>query len=203
MNKLLSIIALAAVLLAHVAASAATINGIVVDAADTTELVGATVKLLRATPDSSFVAGTATDAHGVFNLRNVPRGKYYLKFSYLGYSDAVRRVSVEGRDVNMGAVALGTGSIRLKEAVVVGVKTPITVKEDTVEYNADTYKTQSNAVVEDLLKRLPGVEVGSDGKVTATASRSPRFLSTARSFSATTPRWRRKTSRPIWSTSCR
>ncbi|MDD7342769.1 MAG: outer membrane beta-barrel protein [Bacteroidales bacterium] len=187
MNKLLSIIALAAALLAHVAASAATINGIVVDAADTTELVGATVKLLRATPDSSFVAGTATDAHGVFNLRNVPRGKYYLKFSYLGYSDAVRRVSVEGRDVNMGAVALGTGSIRLKEAVVVGVKTPITVKEDTVEYNADTYKTQSNAVVEDLLKRLPGVEVGSDGKVTANGKSVTKILIDGKEFFSDDP----------------
>lgn len=176
-------------LLTAVASAAATINGIVVDVADTTELVGATVKLMRATRDSAFVAGTATDANGVFNLSGVARGRYKIKFSYLGYADVVRYVTVgaDGRDVNLGAVGLQSSSVRLKEAVVVGVKTPITVKEDTVEYNADSYKTQSNAVVEDLLKRLPGVEVGSDGKITANGKSVTKVLIDGKEFFSDDP----------------
>lgn len=81
---------------------------------------------------------------------------------------------------------MNEASIMLKEATVTGVKTQITVKEDTVEFNADSYKTQPNAVVEDLLKRLPGVEVGTDGKITANGKEVTKFLLMARSFSQMT-----------------
>ncbi|MBR5102259.1 MAG: outer membrane beta-barrel protein, partial [Muribaculaceae bacterium] len=170
-------------------ANGAVINGIVVDASDTTELPQATVRLLRATKDSTFVKGLATDVNGVFNLKGVAQGKYYLKFSYLGYNDLVKHVTVgaDGRDVNMGIVAMTPSSVMLSEAVVVGVKTPITVKEDTIEFNADTYKTQANAVVEDLLKRLPGVEVGSDGKITANGKSVSKILIDGKEFFADDP----------------
>ena len=150
-------------------ANSAIINGILVDSKDTTELMQANVALLQATKDSTYVTSTVTDFNGVFNLDNVQPGRYYLKCSYIGYDDVVKRVNIgdDGRDVNMGMIALTQNTVVLKETIVMGVKTPITVKEDTIEYNADTYKTQANAVVEDLLKRLPGVEVGSDGKITA------------------------------------
>ena len=175
-------------LMGALSAAAATINGIVVDATDTTELVGATVTLLRANGDK-YVSGTTSDDHGVFNITGVQQGQYKLKVSYMGYADAVRNVLVgaDGRDVNVGVVSLSTSAVRLKEAVVVGVKTPITVKEDTVEYNADSYKTQANAVVEDLLKRLPGVEVGSDGKITANGKSVTKVLINGKEFFSDDP----------------
>ena len=76
----------------------------------------------------------------------------------------------------------------LGEVSVVAVKTPIKVMEDTVEYNADSYHTQPNAVVEDLLKRLPGVEVGTDGSITANGKTISKFLVNGKEFSATIPR---------------
>ena len=164
--------------------AAAVINGILVDASDTTEMIGATVRLLKATKDSALVKGTVTDATGVFNIKGVGAGKYVLKFSYIGYNEVTRHVSVgkDGRDVNLGVVAMSPNSVMLEEAVVVGVKSPITVKEDTIEFNADTYKTQANAVVEDLLKRLPGVEVGSDGKITANGKQVKKILIDGKEF---------------------
>ncbi|MBR1881764.1 MAG: TonB-dependent receptor [Muribaculaceae bacterium] len=170
-------------------AFAATINGILVDAADTTALIGASVKLLRATKDSTLVKGTATDANGVFNLKGVGAGHYVIKFSYIGYNEVSRRVTVgaDGRDVNLGAIALSTNSVMLKETTVVGIKSPIVVKEDTIEFNADTYKTQANAVVEDLLKRLPGVEVGSDGKITANGQEVKKILIDGKEFFSDDP----------------
>jgi len=171
------------------AARAAVINGILLDSSDSTTMVEATVKLLRANKDSTLVRGTTTDLNGVFNVKGVSAGKYLLKFSYLGYNDVIKHVTVgkDGRDVNMGAIAMTPNSYMLSEAVVVGVKTPITVKEDTIEFNADTYKTQANAVVEDLLKRLPGVEVGSDGKITANGKEVKKILIDGKEFFSDDP----------------
>ena len=160
MKKIQTLVLLCCCLIPMMAHSAV-INGVLLDSQDTTALIEATVKLLKASKDSTMVKGTTTDLNGVFNIKGVKPGHYLLRFSYLGYNDVIKHVSVgeDGRDVNIGVVTMDPNTIMLKEAVVVGVKSPITVKEDTIEFNADTYKTQANAVVEDLLKRMPGVEV--------------------------------------------
>ena len=170
-------------------AGAAVINGILVDASDTTELIGGNVTLLKADKDSTYVTGTATDENGVFNLENVKQGHYYLKCSYTGYADVVKRVNIgsDGRDVNIGVIALEMSGIMLNDVTVMGVKTAVLVKEDTIEYNADTYKTQANAVVEDLLKRMPGVEVGSDGKITANGKEVKKILIDGKEFFSDDP----------------
>jgi len=177
-------------LLATVSSHAAVVNGILLDATDTTALIGASVRLLKPTKDSTLVKGTMTDANGVFDLKGIASGKYVLKLSYVGYKDEIKHVSVgaDGRNVNLGVIKMNPNTVMLKEAVVVGVKTPITVKEDTIEYNADTYKTQANAVVEDLLKRLPGVEVGSDGKITANGKEVKKILVDGKEFFADDPK---------------
>ena len=168
---------------------AAVINGVLVDSQDTTELMEATVRLLMANKDSTMVKGTTTDMNGVFNIKGVKAGRYLLRFSYLGYNDVIKHVTVgdDGRDVNIGVVTMEPNSIMLKETVVMGVKSPIVVKEDTIEFNADTYKTQANAVVEDLLKRLPGVEVGSDGKITANGKEVKKILIDGKEFFSDDP----------------
>jgi hypothetical protein len=172
-----------------ISAHDAVINGVLVDSQDTTELMEATVRLLMATKDSTMVKGTTTDLNGVFNIKGVKPGKYLLRFSYLGYNDLIKHVTVgeDGRDVNMGVVTMDPNTIMLKETVVMGVKSPIVVKEDTIEFNADTYKTQANAVVEDLLKRLPGVEVGTDGKITANGKEVKKILIDGKEFFSDDP----------------
>lgn len=185
----LSILLLLCALCASQVQAASTINGMLVDARDTTALIAATVKLLKAGRDSTYVDGVVTDAKGIFNLKGVKPGHYIIKCSYLGYDNATRRVTVgtDGRDVNVGLIALDMSGKMLDEVVVQGVKTPITVKEDTIEYNADTYKTQANAVVEDVLKRLPGVEVGSDGKITANGKQVTKILIDGKEFFSDDP----------------
>ncbi|MBO4804041.1 MAG: TonB-dependent receptor, partial [Muribaculaceae bacterium] len=188
MKKILSFILLLAAL-APLTARAAVINGILIDSQDTTELIQATVRLLKASKDSTLVKGTTTDMNGVFNLKGIKPGHYLLRLSYMGYNDLIKHVTVgeDGRDVNMGVIKMDPNTIMLKETVVVGVKSPITVKEDTIEFNADTYKTQANAVVEDLLKRLPGVEVGSDGKITANGKEVKKILIDGKEFFSDDP----------------
>lgn len=68
--------------------------------------------------------------------------------------------------VKIGNIELTDGAIQLGEAVVVGKANEVVVENDTVEYNADSYKVTEGSVLEDLLKKMPGVEIASDGKVT-------------------------------------
>ncbi len=166
--------------------NAATVRGIVNDVAGD-GLPNATVNLLSAR-DSSYVKGVATNLNGRFALSGVRSGKYILSVSYLGYNPNYTDVTVGSADVKLPAITLVESSVMLKEATVVGVKTPIKVMEDTVEYNADTYKTQPNAVVEDLLKRLPGVEVGSDGKITANGKEVTKILVDGKEFFSDDPK---------------
>ena len=96
-------------------------------------------------------------------------------------------MTVADKDITLKAFELTESSIMLSEAVVKGIRTPIKVMEDTVEYNTDSYKTQPNAVVEDLLKRLPGVEVSSEGKITANGKEVTKILVDGKEFFSDDP----------------
>lgn len=176
-------------LLAIGCVSAATIRGKVTDVADKSPLPQSTVRLLSA-KDSSFVKGVTSNDKGLFSISDVRPGKYLVQVEYLGYSPMSKEISVTDASavVRAGVFALGESSIMLKETVVTGVKTEIKVKEDTVEYNADSYKTQPNAVVEDLLKRLPGVEIDSDGKITSQGKEVTKILLDGKEFFADDPK---------------
>ena len=162
------------------------ISGVVKDSETKEPLMEAAVKLVSAR-DTAFVAGVTTNVDGKFNIRNVKAGKYIIQFSYVGYADVEKPVTVASSNVRMGEVQLRESSEVLGEVSVVATKTPIKVMEDTVEYNADSYHTQLNAVVEDLLKRLPGVEVDSDGKITANGKDVKKILIDGKEFFSDDP----------------
>lgn len=150
-------------------------------------LIAATVRLLSA-KDSTFVKGTKTDTNGAYTLADIKNGSYIVEGSYIGFRPTFSDVTVKGASVTVKPMALDESSIALKEVTVVGVKTEIKVMEDTVEYNADSYKTQPNAVVEDLLKRLPGVEVDSEGGITANGKTVTKILLDGKEFFADDPK---------------
>ena len=168
------------------AAYAGNITGKVVDL-EKEPMIQASIRLLAA-KDSAYVKGTATDEQGRFRLNGVKSGKYIIQASYVGYNSTYKDVTVGAENVRVGEIILEESSIMLKETTVIGVKTPIKVMEDTVEYNADTYKTQPNAVVEDLLKRLPGVEVDSEGKITANGKEVTKILIDGKEFFSDDPK---------------
>ena len=168
-------------------AYASVVRGTVVDAALGEPLPEATVRLLSAR-DSSYVKGGAANLDGKFSLSGVNPGKYILEANYIGYKPVHKDITVGAKTLDIGSISLSESSVLLKEAVVTGVKTPIKVMEDTVEFNADSYKTQPNAVVEDLLKRLPGVEVDSDGKITANGKEVKKILVDGKEFFSDDPK---------------
>ena len=181
---------LAGVLMPFVAvAQQVTIHGVVRDALDGGPLPRASVRLLAAR-DSAFIAATTGDNEGNFQLKPVPQGQYIAQFSFLGYkTQNVNVKTVAGRSrYNIGEVQLTTGDIMLSEATVLGKAPEVVVKEDTVEFNADNYKTQPSAVVEDLLKRLPGVEVDESGKITANGKEVTKILLDGKEFFSDDPK---------------
>lgn len=148
----------------------------------------ATVRLL--TPaDSAYVKGGKTNNSGAYTFTDVKSGKYILETSYLGYVSSFTNITVgKAATLNVPTVTLKESSIMLKGVQVTGVKTQIKVAEDTIEYNADSYRTQPNAVVEDLLKRLPGVEVGTDGSITANGQTVTKILIDGKEFFSDDPK---------------
>lgn len=167
-------------------AGAADIRGRMVDAANDEALIQASVRLLTAR-DSSLVTGSVTNDNGAFRLKNIKAGSYIVEASYVGFTTVYKPVRIADADVRMGVIKLSESSIMLAEATVTAVRTPIKVSQDTVEYNAEAYKTQPNAVVEDLLKRLPGVEVSSEGKITANGKEVTKILVDGKEFFADDP----------------
>lgn len=188
MTRLLrrALMALTLLLSFSVSAHAVNITGIVKDAITTEPLMEATVRLLAA-KDSAFVKGITTNINGNFKLEGVKRGKYILAVTYIGYSDQYRDITVEAANIRLGEIQMAESAHLLGEVSVVATKTPIKVMEDTVEYNADSYHTQPNAVVQDLLKRLPGVEVGSDGSITANGKTVSKILVNGKEFFSDDP----------------
>ena len=167
-------------------AMAGTLYGSVREASSGEELIQASVRLLSA-KDSTLVKGAVTNASGRFSIENVKPGKYIVEASYVGYDPQLRDITMTKDDLRLKPFELSESTVMLKEATVVGIRTPVKVMEDTVEFAADAYRTQPNAVVEDLLKRLPGVEVGSDGKITANGKSVSKILVDGKEFFSDDP----------------
>lgn len=154
--------------------------------AENEPLIQASVRLL-ASRDSSLVRGAVTDTDGRYALENVRSGRYIVEVSYVGYTTDYRNITVGDENVRLRPVLLQPGAVMLREATVTGIRTPVKVMQDTVEYSAESYRTPPNAVVEDLLKRLPGVEVGSDGKITANGKEVTKILVDGKEFFSDDP----------------
>ena len=102
---------------------------------------------------------------GHVTIRKVRNGNYVFRAELLGYKAYEKKIKVEG-NLDLGKVKLDPDKQMLDAASVSAVGNPIVVKKDTLEYNATSFKTTENDMLEDLLKKLPGVEVSEDGTIT-------------------------------------
>lgn len=168
-------------------ASAVNVSGKICDTDTKEPLLEASLRIITA-KDSTFVAGATTDIDGKFNISGINPGNYLLTVTYVGYSDYIKPITVSKSNLRLGTIFVKESAHLLGEVTVVAVKTPIKVMEDTVEYNADSYHTQPNAVVEDLLKRLPGVDVDSDGSITANGKTVSKILIDGKEFFSDDPK---------------
>lgn len=166
-----------------------TVSGRVVeeDTKAPVELAG--VQLLTL-PDSTQAAGVTTSKQGWFSLPKVKAGKYVLKISYLGFLTELIPLQLSDKvpAKNVGTIALHTDAVMLGEAVVVAQAPPVTIKADTTEYSASAYRVAEGAMLEDLVKKIPGAEVSSEGKITLNGKEIKKIMVDGKEFFSDDPK---------------
>lgn len=115
--------------------------------------------------DTTITNFTLSDAEGIAKLDEVPYGSYVFHVEMLGYKPFVKERYFRDRNVDMGTIRLETDEQYLQAAVVTDIGNPIVVKQDTVEFNASSFRVGANAMLKDLLKRMPGMEITDEGTV--------------------------------------
>lgn len=141
------------------------VSGTIYDKDSKEALLQTTVQLLKA--DSSYVAGAVSAEDGTFKVTAPSDGKYIVKMTNIGYKNVYKNITIaEGKNVELGKINMATDAVMLKEVVAKGVAAKVVVKEDTFIYNASAYRTPEGSVVEELVKKIPGAQVDSEGNVT-------------------------------------
>lgn len=115
--------------------------------------------------DTTITNFTITDDKGEAILDDVPYGSYVFHVEMLGYKPFVKEKYFRNRRESMGTIRLKIDEQFIQAATVSAVGNPIVIKQDTVEFNASSFRAGSNAMLKDLLKRMPGMEITEDGKV--------------------------------------
>ena len=169
--------------------SGVNVTGSVVEQGSDTPIEQATVRLLNV-KDSAMVRGVVSARNGSFTLKNVKKGSYLLHITFIGYDPLYQPLQITGKKnpVTVGKLELSDGAIELGEAVVIGKAPEVTVRNDTVEYNADSYKVTEGSVLEDLLKKMPGVEVDSEGKITVNGKEVKKVMVDGKEFFSDDPK---------------
>ena len=187
MKKLLASKILLILCLSSTAQNTATIKGKLVDSTTKQSMLNASVTLLQA-KDSSLEMYSLARAGGDFDIKNIPFGNYILQISYQGFYTISKNIELNKDNalLQLPTIYMQVNAKDLGNVTV--TSTPITMKKDTVEYNANSFKTKPNAVVEDLLKKMPGVQVEKDGTIKAQGEQVQRVLVDGKRFFGDDPK---------------
>ncbi len=169
-------------------AQSVSISGHIQDTIAKTPLQYAVVMATKLS-DSTLVAFTRSDQNGVFKLEKLPLDTYQVVISHPGFGDQyfIALGSLAYQDFDFGRIILPPKSVDMKEVVIYAYKDPVYFKGDTLIYTADSFKVKQNATVEDLLKKLPGIKVDADGKITSQGKAVDQVLVDGDEFFGTDP----------------
>ena len=173
--------------IALMAQNTATLKGKLVDSVDKQALKDASITILEAKDSTLDVFGLAK-ADGSFTVEKISFGEMIVMIKFQGYEAYTKNVnfSKANASVDLGTIYLRLAANDLGEVTV--TQSPITIKKDTVQFNASSFKTKPNAVMEDLLKKLPGVQVEADGTVKAQGENVQRVLVDGKRFFGDDPK---------------
>ncbi|HKZ66216.1 MAG TPA: outer membrane beta-barrel family protein [Chitinophagaceae bacterium] len=165
------------------------VKGIAYDTLSGKPVPDATITVLVKKDSSLFTFGM-TDNAGRFLLDNIPMGEYRLLITHVGYHNSNKNftLSENEKNIDLGNIVMNDRTKVLEEVLVTNEAPPVTLIGDTVQYNAGSFKTQPNASVEQLLKKLPGVEVGKDGSVKAQGQTVNKVLVDGKEFFGNDPK---------------
>ncbi|MEI8278516.1 MAG: TonB-dependent receptor, partial [Bacteroidota bacterium] len=164
-----------------------TVKGIVADTLNANTLQNASVILTRSS-DSIMVDYARTKADGSFVLHPKEVGKYNIMITFPGFADFIDVAKVATTAaVDMGRISMISRNHLLSEFVLKQQIGAIKIKGDTTEYVADSFKVKDNATVEELLKRLPGLQVNKNGEVVAQGEKVEKILVDGEEFFSDDP----------------
>lgn len=165
------------------------VKGLAYDTIDKQPVSGATITILER-KDSSLVSFTMTGNDGRFELKGIANGNYRLLISHVNYHNRniFFTISDSSKTADLGNVTMNDKTKVLEEVVLENEAPPVTLIGDTVQYNAGSFKTQPNASVEQLLKKLPGVKVDKDGTIKAQGEKVTKVLVDGKEFFGNDPK---------------
>lgn len=168
-------------------AQQSSLKGTITDTLNKQNLYNAVISILR-TKDSVLVKFTRTDINGNFEVKNLPAGKFILMVSYPSYADYVDPITIEPATQKLlGSLPLITKAKLLEEVIVRQRIGAIRVKGDTTEYKADSFHVSVNADVQELLRKMPGIQVNSKGEITAQGEKVEKVLVDGEEFFSDDP----------------
>lgn len=162
------------------------IKGTITDTLNKQNLSNAVVSALRA-KDSVLVKFTRTNKEGNFDLPNLTAGKYIVMVTYPSYADYVDIITTTTGVTDLGKISVITKATLLQEVIVKQTIGSIRMKGDTTEYKADSFKVSANADVQELLRKMPGIQVNSKGEITAQGERVQKVLVDGEEFFSDDP----------------
>lgn len=157
------------------------VSGVLVDSAGVS-VAGATV-LLSKLPGGTMAGFAYSDSAGVFSIPADSAGSYEVKVTFIGFGTFATEIDLpETGDMDLGEIILHESAYDLNGVVIKGRFRPIVVRNDTIEYDADSFHAGEGATVEDLLKKLPGITVEDDGTVKAQGEEVKQVLVDGKEF---------------------
>jgi len=171
----------------HAQKSPGKLQGTLTDSVSGSPLFDATVSIIRA-EDSALVSFTISSSSGFFEIGNIPPGNYKAVLTYQGFRPLKKEFTVSAAQpvTDFGIIRLDRNYQALDEVVI--TEAPVKIKGDTIAFNADAFKTKPNAVVEDLLKKLPGVTVDKDGTIKAQGEQVQKVYVDGKEFFGNDPK---------------
>lgn len=163
------------------------IKGSATDTLNSTPLYRASVVAIRV-KDSVIESFTRTGANGRFELKVAAKGKYLLRITFPSFVDYLDAINIKNATTDLGDLPMVSKEHLLKEFVLTKNIAAIKIKGDTTEYVADSFKVKENATVEDLLKKLPGIQVDKDGNITAQGETVQKVLVDGEEFFSDDPK---------------
>ena len=165
------------------------VKGIAFDTISKQPVAGATVTVLER-KDSSLITFTMTGNDGRFELKGLANGDYRLMITHVNYHNSNKYFSITDNNKNaeLGSLVLSDKAKVLEEVVLAAEAPPVTLINDTIQYNAGSFKTPPNASVEQLLKKLPGVKVEKDGTIKAQGEKVTKVLVDGKEFFGNDPK---------------
>ncbi|MEO7924332.1 MAG: outer membrane beta-barrel family protein [Chitinophagaceae bacterium] len=164
------------------------IKGKLVDTAAKQPIADATISVLNA-KDSSLATFTLSNKQGAFEVKGLAEGDYHIIVSSKGYMETKKNISITSttKSIDLGNFAVQK-DYKTLEGVTVTSESPIQIKNDTVQFNASGFKTLPNATAEDLLKKLPGVEVDKEGNIKSQGETVQKVLVDGKEFFGNDPK---------------